>query len=316
MNPGAVRIASIVVITVAAVAFGWLAVAALVADSGPGETVVVTESDEIREDLVVMGRSVEIVGHVRGGVLALGGDVKVVGSVDGDVASIGGSVIQEAGSHISGDVLIVGGHYTPSGNQQCRGAGTETVVLAGSGQQLRDFFANPTRELLVPEIDRNFLGWRIAAALSSFLLAIILVAIAPLQVSKASERLSADALRIGAIGLVGTLVGILLVGLTLVALPGPFSAVISGLLLLAVIVIQLFGRVVAYFLVGRWLQRRLLGERSRSQSVALLLGVLALALLGSLPVIGALLVFGIFILSIGLVLTIPAAATPSAQLTD
>jgi hypothetical protein len=316
MSPGAVRIASIAVITVAAVAFGWLAVAALVADSGPGETMVVTESDEIREDLVVMGRSVEIVGHVRGGVLALGGDVKVVGSVDGDVASIGGSVLQEAGSHISGDVLIVGGHYTPSGSQQCRGAGTETVVLAGSGQQLRDFFANPTRELLVPEIDRNYLGWRIAAALSSFLMAIILVAIAPVQVSKASERLSADALRIGAIGFVGTLAGVLLVGLTLVALPGPFSAVISGLLLLAVIVIQLFGRVVAYFLVGRWLQRRLLGDRSRSQSVALLLGVLALALLGSLPVVGALLVFGIFILSIGLVLTIPATATPNAQSAD
>ena len=311
MSSGAVRIASIVVITIAAVAFGWLAVAALVADSGPGETMVVTESDDIREDLVVMGRSVEIVGHVRGGVLALGGDVTVQGSVDGDVASIGGSVIQTAGSHISGDVLIVGGHYKPSDNKQCRGDGTETVVMAGSGQQLRDFFANPTRELLVPDLDRNYLGWRIAAALSSFLLAIILVAIAPVQVSKASERLSADALRIGAIGLVGTLAGVLLVGLTLVALPGPFSAVISGLLLLAVIVIQLFGRVVAYFLVGRWLQRRLLGERSRSQSVALLLGVLALAMLGSLPVVGALLVFGIFILSIGLVLTIPATAAPS-----
>lgn len=310
MSPGAVRIASIAVITIAAVAFGWLAIAALVADSGPGETVVVTESDDIREDLVVIGRSAEIVGHVRGGVLALGGDVTVIGSVDGDVASIGGSVVQKSGSHISGDVLIVGGHYKPDGNKQCRGDGTETVVMAGSGQQLRDFFANPTRELLMPDLDRNYLGWRIAAALSSFLLAIILVAIAPAQVSRASERLSADALRIGAIGLIGTLAGIVLVGLTLVALPGPFSAVISGLLLLAVIVIQLFGRVVAYFLVGRWLQRRLLGERSRSQSVALLLGVLALALLGSLPVIGALLVFGIFILSIGLVLTIPASPVP------
>ncbi len=316
MTPGAVRIASIAVITIAAVAFGWLAVAALVADSGPGETLVVTESDDISEDLVVMGRSVEIVGHVRGGVLALGGDVTVNGSVDGDVASIGGSVIQASGSHISGDVLIVGGHYKPADNKQCRGAGTETVVMAGSGQQLRDFFANPTRELLVPELDRNYLGWRIAAALSSFLLAIILVAIAPAQVSKASERLSADALRIGAIGLVGTLAGVLLVGLTLVALPGPFSAVISGLLLLAVIVIQLFGRVVAYFLVGRWLQRRLLGERSRSQSVALLLGVLALAFLGSLPVVGALLVFGIFILSIGLVLTIPATVPPTPATPD
>lgn len=316
MSSGAVRIASIVVITIAALAFGWLALAALVAESGPGETLVVTESDEISEDLVVIGRSTEVVGHVRGGVLALGGDVTVIGSVDGDVAAIGGSVIQKSGSHISGDVLIVGGHYKPDSNSRCRGDGTETVVMAGSGQQLRDFFSNPTRELLVPEIDRNYLGWRVAAALSSFLLAIILVAIAPAQVSRASERLSADALRIGAIGFIGTLAGTVLVGLSLVALPGPFSAVISGLLLLAVIVIQLFGRVVAYFLVGRWLQRRIFGERSRSQSVALLLGVLALALLGSLPVVGALLVFAIFILSIGLVLTIPATPNSAAAATD
>lgn len=312
MTSGAVRIASLVVITIAIIAFGWLAMAALVADSGPGETVVVAESDDLREDLVVMGRSVEIAGHVRGGVLALGGDVTVIGSVDGDVASIGGSVVQSPGSHISGDVLIVGGHYRPAGEGECRGDGTETVVLAGSGQQLRDFFANPTRELLMPRVDRSFLGWRIAAALSSFLLSIILVAIAPAQISRASERLAADSLRIGAIGLVGTLVGLLLVGLTLVVLPGPFSAVISGLLLLAIVVIQLFGRVVAYFLVGRWLQRRLLGERSRSQTVALLLGVLALALLGSVPVLGALLVFAIFILSIGLVLTVPVTQARSA----
>ena len=307
MTGRAIRIASLVLVTVATMAFGWVAVAALVAEPHETPPYVVAKSDDIQEDLVFMGRSVEIVGHVRGGVLALGGDVTVTGSVDGDVAAIGGSIVQEPGSHISGDVIVIGGHYEHADNE-CRGDGTETVVLASSGQSLREFFANPTRELLVPRMDRSYFGWRIAAALSSFLLAIVLVAIAPASISRASERLAADALKIAAIGLVATVAGILLVSLTLVVLPAPLSAIISGLLLVALVVIQLFGRVVAYFLVGRWLQRRVLGERSRSQTVALLFGVLALALLGSLPVVGGLLVFATFILSVGIILTVPGTA--------
>ncbi|HQR40729.1 MAG TPA: polymer-forming cytoskeletal protein [Blastocatellia bacterium] len=308
MSGRAIRIASIVLVSIAALAFGWLAVTALVSSNEPSPPFVVAQNDEIQEDLVVTGRSVEIVGHVRGGVLALGGDVTISGSVDGDVAAIGGSVIQQAKSHISGDVLIVGGHYEHAGDIDCRGTGTETVVLAGSGQSLREFFANPTRELLIPHIDRNYLGWRLAAALSSFLIALLFVAVAPRLISRASERLASDSLRIAAIGLVGTIAGILIVSLALITLPAPFAAIISGFLLVALVVVQLFGRVVAYFLVGRWLQKNMLGNRSRSQTVALLLGVLVLAFLSSLPVLGALLVFATFILSIGIILTMPVAS--------
>lgn len=307
MSARAVRIASILLVSVAMIGFGWLAVAALVYEPHESPPLIVDRNDEIQEDLVVVGRSVEIVGHVRGGVLALGGDINVTGTVDGDTAAIGGSIFQSDGSHISGDVLIVGGEYEHSGSKECRGNG-ETVVLAGTGRALREFFANPTRELLIPHFSRSYLGWRIAAALSSFLLALVLVAIAPGPIGRASERLAADPLKIAAIGLVGTIAGILLVSLTLVVLPSPFSAVVSGALLLLLVVVQLFGRVVAYFLVGRWLQRRLFGHRSRSQTTALLLGVLALAFLGSLPVIGALLVFATFILSVGIILTAPGSS--------
>lgn len=307
MTARAIRVASILLVSIAAVAFGWLAVAALVSEPREAPPLVVDRDDEISEDIVVMGHSVEIVGRVRGGVLALGGDVNVRGVVDGDVAAIGGSIFQAEDSHVSGDVLVVGGEYTLKG-ADCRDRHKETVVMAGSGQSLREFFANPTRELLVPHMDRHFLGWRIAAAFSSFVLALMLVAVAPAAISRASERLAVDPLKIAAIGLVGTLAAVLLVSLTLVAIPAPFSAAISGLVLVALVVVQLFGRVVAYFLVGRWLQRRMLGAHSRSQTVALLLGVLALAVLGSLPIVGALLVFATFIVSIGIILTAPGGA--------
>jgi hypothetical protein len=311
MSSKTIRLTSLALVTVAVLAFGWLAVSALVSDPEAVPPLVVDQDDEVQQDLVVKGQSVEIVGRVRGGVLALGGDVTISGTVDGDVATIGGSVSLGESSHVSGDVLVLGGHYSSKG-AECRDQHKETVWLAGTEQTLREFFANPTRELLVPRMDRSYFGWRIAAAFSSFVLAVMLVAIAPAQVSRASERLAADPLKIAAIGLVGTLAGVLLVSLALVALPAPLSAVCSGLVLVALVVVQLFGRVVAYFLVGRWLQRVTLGQRSRSQTVALLLGVLALAFAGSLPVVGALLVFATFILSIGIIFTVTSAA-PAAH---
>jgi hypothetical protein len=319
MNGRGVRVTSIALVALAGVVFVWLAVAAFFSEPVDGEPVVVAESERLDEDLVVMSHSVEIVGRVRGGVLVLGGDISVRGTVDGDVAAIGGSITQTEDSHISGDVLIVGGEYhapTDLADSPCRKPSSETVVLSGSARSLREFFTNPTRELLAPHVDRYFVGWRVATAFTSFLLAVLIVAVAPAQISRASERLLADPIKIAAIGLVGTVTAILLAGLVLVAIPAPASALISAVLLLGLVIVQLFGRVVAYFLIGRWLQRRMLGDRSRSQTVALLLGVVALALVGSLPVVGALLVFATFIVSIGILLTAPGSAPAVLRATD
>lgn len=305
MSGRSIRVASGALVAAAALAFGWLAVMALRSEPSHDPALVVDRDEERRENIVVKGKSVEVAGVVHGDVLALGGDVTVTGTVDGDVAAIGGSVRQGEESHISGDVIVVGGEYIQP-NGECRDRHRDTVLLANSEQSLRDFFENPTRELLVPHMDRAFVGWRVAAALSSFILAIMLVAIAPTSISRASERLAGDPLKIAAIGLVGTAAGVVVVSLALVTLPAILSALISALVLVGLVVVQLFGRVVAYFLVGRWLQRATLAGRSRSQTVALFLGVLAFAFVGSLPIVGALLVFATFILSIGLILTVPA----------
>jgi hypothetical protein len=309
MNGKAMRIAGIVLVAGVAVATLWLALGVVFATPAPADPFVVDESRELDEDIVVSGQSVEVVGRVRGNVLALGGDVKVLGAIEGDVAAIGGSVVQCEGSHVSGDVLVVGGHYKSGGAKGVRVQGTNTLVFGGNTQSLRDFFSNPARELLAPRVDRAFLGWRIAAALFSFVLALVIIAVAPGAVSRASERLATGSVSIAVIGLTGTLAVLLLAGLALKLLSTPVAAFVLGPLLFAFLVVQIFGRVVAYFFVGRWLQRRLLGERSRSQTVALLLGVLTLAFLGSLPVVGALVLFAIFIVSTGIILT----ASPFAR---
>jgi hypothetical protein len=313
MKDGSFRIVSIALLSVAGVGVLWMVLAALgEGEKAPVAPLVVAASDEIDHDLVVTGQSVEVVGKVQGGVLVFGGDVTITGKVGGDVAVIGGSVYQPSG-HVRGDVLVVGGRYNHDEIESvCRVGGTVTVY-SNNHEGLKSFFSNPARELLLPSIDRDYVGKRIAAALLRFLLALCIVAIVPKRVSVASERLVLDPLRIAAIGLVGTAVIVLLAGIVLVKLPPLGAAVFLAPLLIGLLAIQVFGFVVVYFLVGRSIQRRLLGERSRSHAVALLLGVLVLAIAGSLPVVGALVLSAVFVVSIGMALTAWGLPRPSAS---
>jgi hypothetical protein len=76
---------------------------------------------------------------------------------------------------------------------------------------------------------------------------------------------------------------------------------ITALLLL--LLSYLFGRVVIHAATGRWLQRVLLPEKRRSESVALLLGAAFWAVALALPFVWPLLVFGLVVTSLGLALT-------------
>ena len=146
MNARALRIARLVLVTLAGAGALWVALAiTFEGERQPAPLLVVDASDELDNDLVVTGQSIEIDGRVKGGVLVFGGDVTLRGSVGGDVATIGGS-INQTGGHIGGDVLVVGGHYNPD-DSQAEGRVDGTVnIFTGNSQSLRDFFSNPARE--------------------------------------------------------------------------------------------------------------------------------------------------------------------------
>jgi hypothetical protein len=61
-------------------------------------------------DVFAFGRTIRVRGDVRG-VIAFGGDVVVEGKVEGDAATVGGSAIQQEGSFVGGDVMVLGGAY-------------------------------------------------------------------------------------------------------------------------------------------------------------------------------------------------------------
>jgi hypothetical protein len=64
-----------------------------------------------------------------------------------------------------------------------------------------------------------------------------------------------------------------------------------------------FGRIALHVSVGRLIQKHLLGEKNQSETLAILIGVVAWTLLLSIPYVGTLAFFVLFSAGIGLVLT-------------
>jgi hypothetical protein len=239
-------------------------------------------------------------GDVRG-VIAFGGDVVVEGRVEGDAAAIGGSVIQLDGSYVGGDVMVFGGTYRPAPAAGRSDAG-KTVMMAGYEQELRGLARNPA-SILTPEFSPAFVGWRLLAVLFWFVVSIALTAVSPGAVGRAAARLQLTLARVALIGLLGAVVMGPGVTLSLKYLPPALGALVGVTAFLLLLLSYLFGRVVIHAATGRWLQRLLLPESRRSESVALLLGAAFWALLLALPYVWPFLVFGLAVLSLGLALT-------------
>jgi hypothetical protein len=276
--PRARRISSFLIFAFCLLPFAFAAVAARAQEPAAGDELVV----EGRQagDVFGLGRSVRVRGDVRG-VMAFGGDVIIEGRVEGDAAAVGGSVILLDGSYVGGDVMVLGGAY-----KLADGAGRspegKTVIVAGYEQELRELARNPV-SLLTPELTPAFVGWRLLAVLFWFVVSLALTAVSPGAVGRAAARLQLTSARVALIGLLGAVVMGPGVTLSLKYLPPAVGALVGVTALLLVLLSYLFGRVVIHAATGRWLQRLLLPENRRSESVALLLGAAFWALVLALP---------------------------------
>jgi hypothetical protein len=255
-------------------------------------------------DVFGMGRSVVVRGTVRQGVVAFGGDVVVEGRVEGDVAALGGSVVQRAGSYIGGDVWVFGGSYRqePGAVPAGRRPTSSTVMYAGYEEELRGIARDPA-SLLTPAWTVRSLGLRVLSVLFWFVVSLALTAATPGAISRAAARLQLTSLRVAVIGLLGAVVLVFGVPVALHLLPPVVGAFVGAMALLLFVVAYLFGRVAIHAATGRWLQRLLLGERRRSESVALLLGAAFWSLVLSLPYVWAFAFAGLVVLCLGLALT-------------
>ena len=284
---------------VAAVALLLLLAPAAGRAQGAGDELVVDGS--YSGDVFGVGRTVRVRGEVKKGVIAFGGDVIIEGRVEGDAAAIGGSVTQRAGSYVGGDVMVFGGEYRREG-ETGRNPAAKTIMYAGYEQELRGLARNPA-SILSPQFSFAFLGLRLLAVLFWFIVSTALTAVSPGAVGRAGARLQLKFGRVVLIGLLGAVVVGPGVAASLHFLPPVLGLLVGFTALLLLLLSYLFGRVVIHAVTGRWLQRVLLPEEKRSESVALLLGAAFWALVLALPYVWPVLVTALVVVSLGLALT-------------
>lgn len=260
-----------------------------------------TVEDAPDQEIVCYGKTVIVKGRAKG-ILAIGGDVIVEGRVTGDVGAIGGSVFQREGSYIGGDVFIIGGKYKPDSANPLREEGRETVMYAGYEEELRDLSQNPT-SLFAPHFSLAFLTQRLLSVLFWFVVSLGLATIAPGAVSRAIARFQLSTLKVIAIGVAAFLVTTIGVIGSLRILPNYLSAIFGLMAFVLLMLAYVFGRVTLQVSVGKLLQKQLLREKNSSETLAILIGVVAWTLLLSIPYVWTLALFVLFSAGIGLVLT-------------
>ncbi len=272
-------------------------------------TVIVNDAPE--QEVIVLGKSV-IVNKNAKGVLAVGGDVVVEGRVEGDVATVGGNVIQKKDAYIGGDIIVFGGSYKPESQSPLRAPGRETVMLGVFEDELRSFGQNPS-QIFAPSFSMSFVAQRLLLALFWFVVSMVFTTIAPGAVGRAVARIHLSFLKVCAIGAISfiIIVGIIVGGaLTLADYLGVTLGILSTFLLLLG---YLFGRIALQVSAGKLIQKHFLSENNRSETLAILIGVLLWTLLLSLPYFWVLALFVVFAVGIGLVLTgraVPKWQTP------
>jgi cellulose synthase/poly-beta-1,6-N-acetylglucosamine synthase-like glycosyltransferase len=234
---------------------------------------------------------VDIAGKVDAAVFLVGGRLRLSGRISGDVICLGSQVEIQNGAVIGRDLIVIGGRVRKDPGCKING----------------DFYNIRTREDL-KKIARTLLPFlpesggfnfiRISKIFFWFILALLALAILPLQVSRAADMLKGSPLRYGAIGLLALPVFILaliiFIVLCLVLIGIPLLFALMALYFLALV----FGRTVVFYFIGSRLASffKLKGNAIRF----VMSGTVVYALLKILPWFGAPLLIVMDIFAIGI----------------
>ncbi len=252
--------------------------------------------------VIAVAKTVIIRGRVKE-VFCWGGDIIVEGRVDGDAAVFGGSIVQKPNAYIGGDVIVLGGAYRPESKTPLRESGKETIMFGVFETELREFAVDPS-SIFAPTLSWSFLAQRILSVLFWFVVTLLVATIAPGAVSRASTRFQLSPLKILGLGFLGFLISTIGTVLVIGFLPEYMATVVGGMVFVLLMLAYGFGRVAMQVSLGKFLQRQLPGESRRSESIAILIGVVAWSGLLSLPYVWTLALLTLFAAGIGLVVSI------------
>ena len=258
---------------------------------------IVVEKDETKDNVLSFGGSVLIEGEVRESVVVFGGNVEIKGEVGDAVVGIGSEVKIYPSAKIKGDVVVLGGRL----ERDVGGIIEGDVVHFGNIQGLSNIFNQFFRGAFSLSFAPIVMIFKLLNIFIWFILAIILVAIFPNQISFASSQIEKKFWPIAGIGILGILIFAGLVLLSVILSIFLIGIPILFLLILAGFIVQFFGRVVLFYFFGeKFLQA--FNWKPGSQIVIVIVGVAIVSLIRFIPVIGLLFALCLSVLGWGVVL--------------
>jgi len=249
---------------------------------------VQVDKDEMADEAVAVGGSVDVQGEVKDQVTAIGGPVRIEGRVGGDVVSVGSSVYLGPHAVVDGDVTSVGGGVHREPGSVVNGAIHEVGVLPFLGRH--GFRRGPIWGGHwgrwgggVPDLLGSLMSLMLTALLTCL---VVLVARRPLE--RVDRVLTAQPWPSAAVGLASAIffwplffVVTILLAITIV---GCVLFLLYPFLLLYLLLLVLLGYTAVAYRLGRLLEDRF-NRSFGSPYAATLTGVVALqgwSVLGSL----------------------------------
>jgi hypothetical protein len=261
-------------------------------------TLILNGSHQFREEDSLVGEMIIVRGAVSmdqgtelpGSIYMLGGELQMNGEIHRDLSLIGGQASLGPQAIVGGNLNVAGGSVEISPDARVIGALRESTELSLDA------------ETLFPRRDpHNRLIWLLPQTLGIAILGYVITRFFPRQVARVGKAASEHPLIAGAVGLLCGLVLpalLVLMAFTVILIP----VTIIGLIFMGLILV--YGWIGAGSAVGNWLKFRIRKELSSKQTTfwGTLIFILALQILGFVPLIGPTLALIATLISTGAVL--------------
>lgn len=239
---------------------------------------IVVARDETRDNVVTFGGDINVEGKVRKSVLAFGGSITVSGEVGDSVVGFGARITLTSTAVVKHDLVCLGGTIEKEPGFRVDG---DTVYFKGSeisGKVLSDGL----KGLLTFSFWPIILIFKMVNIFIWAILAFVVAMLFPKQVTFAGGEIRKSFWPVFGTGLLALICFTFLVifaavlCLVLIGIPILFALVIAGL------IVKIFGKVALFYFFGESLLRR----AKASPLGAVMLGLLVVSLVGLIPIIG------------------------------
>lgn len=260
---------------------------------------IIVEYDEVQDNVVGLGGEILIKGKVTENVMAFGGTIIVEGEVQGSVVGFGAEILLRSTAEIDGDVVSLGGTIEKEFGSVIDGDTVQFDFESTAG--IKDFFKEGLGGVFGMKIVPLLLIIKLFTLFIWFILAILLTAVFPRQISFASLQIRTQFWPVFGTGILSIIIftGLVIfsafLSLILIGIPILVALVFLG------IVIKIFGRVILFHLFGESLSKAF-GSKNPSVIGAVILGFVLVSFIGFIPIFGSLFYFVLSILGWGAVI--------------